>query len=128
MDQPACLNSIARNVLNHSLYEYSKGVRPLFMMTTERAELPALMRQIQSHQVACYVQPVNDSKINLFFGKPLLVEAVRRIITKPLFELSPEEDFILGTLLSYDREQQCERLLQRMDRRAAVTAPCPVAA
>lgn len=114
MDQQASLNTISRQVLNHSLYEFSKGVRPLFMITAERADLTGLLRQVRSYQVAYYVHPVSDSKINLFFGKPLLVETARRIVNKPLFALTPEEDFILGTLLSYDREQQCERLLKRL--------------
>ncbi|ACO79374.1 hypothetical protein AvCA_32120 [Azotobacter vinelandii CA] len=38
---------------------------------------------------------------------------MRTIVTKPLHELTPEQDFILGTLLGYDREQQCLRFLTR---------------
>ncbi len=114
MDQPTPLNAIARQVLNHSLYEYSKGVRGLFLMTTERAALPALMARINHYQVASFIQPVTKSKINLYFGKSLLVEVCRQMITKPLSSLSAEEDFILGTLLGYDREQQCARYLQRL--------------
>ena len=42
-----------------------------------------------------------------------LVETVRRFVDKPLCELTPEEDFMLGALLGYDREQQCRRYLER---------------
>jgi hypothetical protein len=49
--------------------------------------------------------------VNLFFGRTACVETVRTIATKPLSHLTPQEDFILGTLLGYDREQQCNRYL-----------------
>ena len=39
----------------------------------------------------------------------------RRIAIRPVCQLSAEEDFILGTLLGYDREQQCRRYLGKLD-------------
>jgi hypothetical protein len=33
----------------------------------------------------------------------------------PLCQLSAEQDFMLGTLLGYDREQQCRRYLGKLD-------------
>lgn len=35
------------------------------------------------------------------------------MITRPLQQLSPEEDFILGALLGYDICMQCERFCKR---------------
>ena len=40
----------------------------------------------------------------------------RAIVTRPLNALTAEEDFMLGTLLGYDREQQCRRFLTRSGR------------
>ncbi len=37
------------------------------------------------------------------------MEAMRHIITRPLNQLTAEEDFILGTMLGYDLCQQCKR-------------------
>lgn len=37
------------------------------------------------------------------------MEAIRHIITRPLNQLTPEEDFILGAMLGYDICQQCKR-------------------
>lgn len=41
------------------------------------------------------------------------MDAIRLMVTRPLNELSPEEDFILGALLGYDIRRQCERYCQR---------------
>ena len=35
------------------------------------------------------------------------------MITKPLNQLTPEEDFILGAMLGYDIRVQCERYCER---------------
>ena len=37
------------------------------------------------------------------------MEAMRHIITRPLNQLTAEEDFILGTMLGYDLCQQCKK-------------------
>ncbi len=34
-------------------------------------------------------------------------------MTRPLNQLTPEEDFILGTMLGYDLCAQCERFCER---------------
>jgi hypothetical protein len=93
------------------LYEYRKGVRQLFMMTMTAQEADAVVGRLAGESIAHHAQPVNPRKVNVFFGRPPCVEVVRRMVTKPLCRLTPEEDFILGTLLGYDREQQCLRFL-----------------
>lgn len=111
-------------LLNH-LYEYRKGVRQLFMMTMGAEDAPQIQRRLETESIEYYVHEVNASKVNVFFGKPAWVETARNIVTKPLGRLSPEEDFILGTLLGYDKEQQCLRFLamakpgRRRDQQAA---------
>ena len=39
--------------------------------------------------------------------------AIRLIVTRPLNQLTPEEDFILGAMLGYDICAQCERYCKR---------------
>lgn len=46
-------------------------------------------------------------------GKKECLDAIRMIVTKPLCQLSPEEDFILGAMLGYDICAQCERYCER---------------
>ena len=57
--------------------------------------------------------PINAHRLNLFFGKKECIDIVRLICNRPLNLLTPEEDFILGTMLGYDVCQQCERYNHR---------------
>ncbi|WP_370674832.1 DUF2023 family protein [Pleomorphomonas sp. PLEO] len=113
MDQPDSLISVSGRIVNHSLYELDKGVRQLFMLTLSWADLPGVIARLAADRVDHYVHRLNDSRVNLFFGRAALVEMVRRFVDKPLCELTAEEDFMLGALLGYDREQQCRRYLER---------------
>ncbi|WP_052004229.1 DUF2023 family protein [Paramagnetospirillum caucaseum] len=97
--------------LVHRLYEYRKGVRQLFMMTMTAQEAAAVVTRLRTETIEHHAQPVSPRKVNVFFGRGACVELVRHMVTKPLCRLTPEEDFILGTLLGYDREQQCQRFL-----------------
>ena len=100
-------------LFNYCVYEYERGVRLLQMMTLAAAEAAVLVEQLDRASIDHYRQEISPEKVNLFFGKTAMVETARRIVTKPLNLLSPEEDFMLGTLLGYDREQQCLRYLAR---------------
>ena len=82
-----------RIFLNH-IYEFKKGVRNMVLYT---------------------MQEVGTNKINLFFGKPECMEAMRHIIIRPLNQLSAEEDFILGAMLGYDLCQQCKRYCNKKE-------------
>jgi hypothetical protein len=97
--------------LVHRLYEYRKGVRQLFMMTMTAQEAATVTMRLRNESIEHHAQPVSPRKVNVFFGREACVELVRHVVTKPLCRLTPEEDFILGTLLGYDREQQCLRFL-----------------
>lgn len=96
-------------VLMNHIYEYQKGVRQMVLFTfNKRYERWALQRL--DHQGIDYlVQPVGNDSLNLFFGSKECLAAIRLIATKPLDKLSPEEDFILGTLLGYDIRMECQR-------------------
>lgn len=107
--------------LGQALYEYRKGVRGLFMFTMTPLEAQAVRKRLDQEGVDCHVQPISVPKANVFFGKKALVDVVRTLAVRPLYELSPEQDFMLGTLLGYDREQQCERYLDRL--RGAAPGP-----
>ena len=122
MDQSTELSRPAVGALPQYLYEYRKGVRHLFMMTLSAHEAAQVGRRLEREAVDFHVHPVGEAKANLFFGRPPCVALVRTMLTKPLNQLSPEEDFILGTLLGYDREQQCLRFLTRSGRSGALRA------
>ncbi len=98
-------------ILVNSIYELNKGVRHLFLLTAGRSDLPFIRNRLETEGVDYFVQDVNAGKCNIFFGKSALVQTARHIAMKPLNQMSPEEDFMLGTLLSYDKERQCQRFL-----------------
>jgi len=103
-------------LFHHNVYEYSRGVRALFLMTLNRRELELVAGKLEAQGIHHFVQDLSAVKANLFFGRPAFVAVAKAFVTRPLNTLSPEEDFMLGTLLGYDAEQQCRRFLTRSGR------------
>lgn len=106
-------------LLNH-IYEYKKGVRHLILHTLNKCYLPIAIERLKSQGICYTVQKASEHAVNLYFGRPECVETIRLITTRPLNQLSPEEDFILGALLGYDLRMQCERFRKRKKRHAAL--------
>jgi hypothetical protein len=116
-DRSADGESVLR-LVHHNIYEYSRGVRALFLMTISRRELRFALARLEARGIDYFVQELGPSKANLFFGRPAFVAVARSFVTRPLNALTAEEDFMLGTLLGYDCEQQCRRFLTRSGRGA----------
>ena len=100
-------------VLMNHIYEYQKGVRHMVLFTFNRKYADFALRRLESQGIDYIVQPVNGDVLNLYFGRRECLNAIRLIVNKPLNQLSPEEDFILGALLGYDICMQCERYCKR---------------
>lgn len=98
--------------LNH-IYEFKKGIRNMVLFTMNRKYEEYAIRRLTNQGISYHLQEVDAKKINLFFGKKECMEAIKHIVDRPLNQLTPEEDFILGALLGYDICQQCERYCQR---------------
>lgn len=98
--------------LNH-VYEYKKGVRQMVLYTANRKYKNFAVERLKSQHINYAIQEVDERRINLFFGKPECIEAIRQIVDKPLNLLTPEEDFILGAMLGYDICAQCKRYCNR---------------
>ena len=103
-------------LFHHNVYEYRRGVRSLFLMTVSRPELELVRAKLETQGIDHFVQELSAVKANLFFGGPAFVAVARSFVTRPLHALSAEQDFMLGTLLGYDCEQQCRRFLTRFGR------------
>ena len=97
-----------RIFLNH-IYEFKKGIRNMVLYTMSKEHEDFAVRRLKNQNISYMIQEISTNKINLFFGKPECMEAMRHIITRPLNQLTAEEDFILGTMLGYDLCQQCKR-------------------
>lgn len=100
-------------VLMNHIYEYKKGVRRMVLFTCNKKYEEYALTRLQHQNIRYIIQPVGTDRMNLFFGKPECLEAIRLMVTRPLSQLSPEEDFILGAMLGYDICAQCERYCER---------------
>ncbi len=110
---PMTTQPIEMKVLMNHIYEYQKGVRQMVLYTLNRRYLEYAEQRLRHQQISYVVQPAGQETVNLFFGSRECMDAIRLMVTRPLNELSPEEDFMLGALLGYDIRRQCERYCQR---------------
>ena len=104
---------IDMKVLMNHIYEYQKGVRRMVLFTFKKEYADFALRRLESQGIDYIVQPVGGDNLNLYFGRRECLDAIRLIVPRPLNQLSPEEDFILGALLGYDICMQCERYCKR---------------
>ena len=100
-------------VLMNHIYEYKKGVRQMVLFTFNKRYEDYSTARLKRQNISYILQPVGNDRINLFFGRKQCLEAIRLMVTRPLSQLTPEEDFILGAMLGYDICAQCERYCER---------------
>lgn len=100
-------------VLMNHIYEYKKGVRQMVLFTFNKRYENYATARLKRQNISYILQPVGNDRINLFFGRKQCLEAIRLMVTRPLIQLTPEEDFILGAMLGYDICAQCERYCER---------------
>lgn len=100
-------------VLMNHIYEYKKGVRRMVLFTFNKKYEEYAVGRLRRQNIRYIITPVGNDRMNLFFGRPECLDAVRLMLTRPLNMLSPEEDFILGAMLGYDICAQCERYCER---------------
>lgn len=98
--------------LNH-VYEFKKGVRNMVLYTTNRKYEAFVVNRLNNQHIAYCIQPIDCERINLFFGRPECINAIRFMTSRPLNKLTPEEDFILGAMLGYDICGQCRRYCEK---------------
>lgn len=106
---------IDMRVLTEQIYQYKKGVRRMSLYTFNKKYEHYATTRLQHQNIDYIIQPVDKTRINLFFGKRECLNAIRHMVSRPLCKLTPEEDFILGTLLGYDVCIQCERYCSRKE-------------
>ena len=101
------------DVLTHHIQEYKKGLRTLVLHTARASNRTAIEKRLNWAMIDYHIQEVNEKKINVFFGDSICIEVIKQMNFTSLSSLTDEEDFILGTMLGYDRVKQCERYLKR---------------
>ena len=103
-------------VLMNHIYEYKKGVRRMILFTCNRRFEQQACHRLCRQSIDYVVQPAGKENVNVYFGRRECLDAIRLFVSRPLNELSPEEDFILGAMLGYDICAQCERYCERKGR------------
>ena len=96
-------------VLMNHIYELNKDVRQMVLFTCNKKYGQQAVERLESQGIPYVLQPAGQQNLNLYFGRRECLEAIRLIVTRPLNQLTPEEDFILGAMLGYDLCAQCER-------------------
>lgn len=114
--QPVVADTAMQRIAMHHIYEYEKGVRCMVLCTLSPADAAAIVGRLQARDIAYYTkQTPRGGNINLFFGRSACIDMVAHFLgDRDLHELSPEQDFILGTLLGYDLCGQCERYQKKL--------------
>ena len=107
------INPVDLKVFLNHIYEYKKGVRQMVLYTANKKYEDFVVKRLKSQKICFMIQPVGESRINLFFGKKECINVIRKIVDKPLNKLTPEQDFILGAMLGYDICAQCRRYCER---------------
>ena len=100
-------------VLMNHIYELNKGVRQMVLFTCNKKYGQQAVERLESQGIPYVLQPAGQQNLNVYFGRRECLEAIRLIVTRPLNQLTPEEDFILGAMLGYDLCAQCERYCKR---------------
>ena len=96
------INPVELKVFLNHIYEYKKGVRQMVLYTTNKKYKTFAINRLKSQRIPFVIQPVDEERINLFFGKAECINAIRLMVTRPLNLLSPEEDFIFFWIRYFD--------------------------
>lgn len=99
-------------VFCHHIYEYQKGLRNLILHTTDQSKRMEIIAKLEKREIAYLIYPVLGKKINVFFGDKRCIDVLKQIGKACLNDYTPEEDYILGIMLGYDRLKQCERYMK----------------
>lgn len=118
MDTDKRLPADMKVLMNH-IYEFKKGVRSMVLFTFNKKYEDFAITRLEHQNINYVLQPVGNNRMNLYFGRKECLDVIRHMITRPLNQLSPEEDFILGAMLGYDICAQCERYCERKDARVS---------
>lgn len=98
---------------NEQIYGYKHGIRPLVLQTQGLDKKDIIETRLNKTNIDYFSQKTPyGNNINFFFGDKPCVDVIKSFGKKPLYEYSPEQDFILGVLLGYDKTKQCERFLK----------------
>ncbi|MDD3436848.1 MAG: DUF2023 family protein [Candidatus Gastranaerophilales bacterium] len=95
------------------VYEYQKELRDLCLLTCSDKFEEKIKTSLNNQKINHLICPLENNKINVFFGKPECIEIIKQFSCEKLNNLTVEEDFILGMMLGYGKNQQYQRFLAK---------------
>lgn len=98
----------------HNIYEYQKGVRHLCLNTFNAKYRQQAEERLKKEKISYVIHNIGLEKINVYFGSRACVDIVESFNNINLSTLTPEQDYMLGIMLGYDRLMQCERYLKHL--------------
>lgn len=101
-------------LFKHLIYEYKKGSKDLALYTCEKTDLENFTEILRKMKIQYHLINIGTGKTNIFFGSTPCLKIIRGFSNKSLDKLTPYEDFILGIMLGYSRNEQYNRLLSRI--------------
>lgn len=102
-------------VFYHHIYEYKKGLRSLVLTTEKASNRDVIENRLKKENIPYLINEVGNKNINVFFGNPDCIKVVKTI-DKKLDKITPEQDFMLGIMLGYDKILQCQRYFVMRDK------------
>lgn len=93
------------------IYECKKGMRDLALYTCLKKDAEKYIDILKRVGIKYLIVNIGKGKVNIFFGKPECLEILAKFSNTDLNKISSKEDFILGIMLGYSREEQYSRLL-----------------
>ena len=92
----------------------------MVLFTCNKKYCEQTIQRLESQDIPYLLQPAGQQNLNVYFGRRECLEAIRLIVTRPLNELTPEEDFILGAMTKSVRFARKSTLIFRW---SVVTKP-----
>ncbi len=101
-------------LFNNLVYEYQKGMRDLSLHTCKKSEVKSCLDLLDKLNTKYQLFDISDDKVNIFFGNEQCLTILNKFSHKELNKISPYEDFILGIMLGYSRNEQYKRILGKI--------------
>ena len=113
--QPTPVQFNELRVFYHHIYEYKKGLRSLVLTTEKAANRTIIEAKLQKENIPYIIKEVKRKNINVFFGNKDCIRVVSTFNSR-LDKITPEQDFMLGIMLGYDKILQCKRYFIMRDK------------
>lgn len=97
------------------IYEHKKGMRDLALYTCKKEKIKYFEKLLHLTKTNYKIMHLPPNKYNIFFGNKECLNILENFSSENLNKLTPQEDFILGIMLGYSRNEQYARFLKKIN-------------